>query len=58
MTYKENLRHIEDNLLSAIDGIKTILLEDHPAKSGDKLIKATDEITKARHIILDLMNKD
>lgn len=57
MAYKDNLRKIEDNLQSAVDAIKAILLEDHPAGSGDKLVKATDEITKARHIILDLLHE-
>lgn len=57
MTYKENLRQIEDSLQSAIDHIKATLLAEHPTNSGDKLVEIADEITKARHIILDLLHE-
>ena len=57
MSYKENLQKIEDSLQSAIDHIKTTHTDEHPANSGDKLVEIADELTKARHKLIDLLHE-
>ena len=57
MSYKDNLQKIEDSLQSAIDHIKTTLTDEHPANSGDKLVEIADELTKARHKLIDLLHE-
>lgn len=57
MSYKENLQKIEDSLQSAIDHIKTTLTDEHPANSGDKLVEIADDLTKARHKLIDLLHE-
>ena len=57
MSYKENLQKIEDSLQGAIDHIKTTLTDEHPANSGDKLVEIADDLTKARHKLIDLLHE-